>query len=446
MNTVAFAYFAGISILSGIVFGLLPALRASRVNLNLTLKDGARTVTSKEGGHLTSSLVIFQFALTAVLLTGAGMMIRSFVASQTLNAFVPTRNLFTSRVDLPRNNNERYASPESRVTFMHSAIEKLETLPGVTHAAAASHLPGMGSVSRTIEIESAAGNLSSSLPSASFIIQTTEYLPCIQLPMLQGRFFNDRDGLPGNETTIVTREFAERHWAKSTAIGQRLRFVQDNQAGQWMTVIGVSEDIDQSPNQAAAPPLLFIPHRQEPAGFMYLLLRTTRSPETVAAPMRGAIQSLDPNLPVFDIATFSDAFDRSHWTIRVFGVLFSSFAAIGLLMASVGIYGVVAQATARRTHEFGIRMALGSTRSQIIQLVVSKGLRQLAISVFLGLVLAWSTTGLMEKSGLLFQITANDAQVFITVPTLLAIIGLFACWIPARRAAGFAPIEALRRD
>ena len=238
MNNVAFAYFAGISILSGIVFGLLPALRASRVNLNLSLKDGARNVTSRESGRLTGSLVIFQFALTAVLLTGAGMMIRSFVASRTLNEFVPTKNLFTSRIDLPRNHDERYATPESRVTFIDAALEKLEQLPGVTHASAASYLPGMGAATRTIEIESNTSRNSGLLPSASFIIQTPEYLSSIHLPILTGRAFDDRDGNPGKESAIVTREFANTHWPSSAAVGQRIRFVQNEEVKAWMTVIG----------------------------------------------------------------------------------------------------------------------------------------------------------------------------------------------------------------
>jgi hypothetical protein len=267
MNTVAFAYFAGISILSGIVFGLLPALRASRVNLNLSLKDGARNVTSKESGRLTGSLVVIQFALTAVLLTGAGMMMRSFMATQSLNAFVPTKNLFTSRIDLPRNSDERYATPESRVAFIESVVEKLEALPGVTQAAACSYLPGMGAATRTIEIESNLTGDSTLLPTASFIIQTPQYLPSINLPLLTGRPFDSRDGNEGKESVIVTRQFASTHWPDKPAVGQRLRFVQNDQPGKWMTVIGMSADIDQSPSQPTAPPLLYLPHRQEPTGY-----------------------------------------------------------------------------------------------------------------------------------------------------------------------------------
>jgi putative ABC transport system permease protein len=446
MNTVAFAYFAGISILSGIVFGLLPALRASRVNLNLSLKDGARNVTSKESGRLTGSLVVIQFALTAVLLTGAGMMMRSFMATQSLNAFVPTKNLFTSRIDLPRNSDERYATPESRVAFIESVVEKLEALPGVTQAAACSYLPGMGAATRTIEIESNLTGDSTLLPTASFIIQTPQYLPSINLPLLTGRPFDSRDGNEGKESVIVTRQFASTHWPDKPAVGQRLRFVQNDQPGKWMTVIGMSADIDQSPSQPTAPPLLYLPHRQEPTGYMYLLLRTTVAPATTAGPVRQVIQSIDQELPVFELATFPAAFALSNWNVRVFGVLFGTFAAIGLLMASVGIYGVVAQATARRTHEFGIRMALGSTSMEIVRLVVSKGLRQLTLSVILGIALAYGTSNIMEKTGLLFQISARDPHVFIMVPALLAFIGLLACWLPARRATKISPMEALRVD
>jgi len=444
MDYRAFGYFAGLSVLSGVVAGLVPAWRSSRVDLNTALKDGAPSGGSRSGGRLTGALVVLQFALTVVLLAGAGMMVRSFFAAGSLNSFVPAEHLFTARLQLPEAKGERYADGETKGQLLRDLMPQLAALPGVTRAAAVSFLPGAGSNRRDLEIEDRPNTDPKRAPHASVVVQTPDYLPTIGLPVLLGRGFEETDGGKGKEAAVVTRSFAAQYWPQALAVGKRFRFIQEGKPGEWMTVIGISADIVQNPQEPDAPPLVFITHRQEPWGWIALLLRTSGDPTALAGAVRATVQKLDADLPLAEVATLPAALDRQRWFLRVFGSLFLSFAAIGLLMASVGIYAVVAQATARRTREIGIRMALGATASGILRLVLARGLAQLLLGLGLGLIGAFSATRVLAQNGFLFQISPNDPLVFVAITGLLIAIGAFACWLPARRAAALHPVEALR--
>ncbi len=446
IDYVTFAYFTAISVASGVVFGLVPALRASRIDLNAALKDDSPSAGSHRGGYLTGALVVFQFALTVVLLTGAGMMMRSFFAAQAMNPFVPAERIFTARISLPEAKGDRYAEPDSRRKFHEQLAPKLAALPGVTQVAAASNLPGLGSGTRDIEIEGRPTPDPKQRPRASFVVQSRGYLEMIGLPLLMGRGFEELDGDPGREAVVVTRAFAAKYWPDEPAVGKRFRFVRNDKPEAWLSIIGICADIVQDGQEKDAPPLVFVPYRQEPWGWMALLLRTSSDPAALAAPVRAAVQSIDQDLALFEISTLPVALERSHWFLRVFGTLFFTFAMIGLLMASVGIYAVVAQSTVRRTREIGIRMALGSTAGGIIRLVLARGLVQLVLGLALGLGGAIGATRLLSKTGMLFQVSPNDPLVFGGITVLLVTIGVFACWLPARRAAALHPVKALRHE
>lgn len=446
MDYVVFAYFAAISVLSGIVFGLVPALRASRVDLNSTLKDGTPSGGSARGGRIAAVLVVFQFALTVVLLAGAGMMMRSFFAVQAINPFVRPESVFTARIQLPEAKGDTYETPLSRLQFYEQLLPRLAALPGVTRVAAATSLPGLGANTRDIEIEGRPNPDPKQLPRASFIVQTNGYLSAIQLPILTGRDFAETDGDPGKESAVVTRAFAAKYWPGESAVGKRFRFVEKDKPVLWMTVIGVSADVVQTPQEKDSPPLAFISYRQEAWGWMALLVRTSGDPATLATPVRAAVQAINQDLPLFEVRTLPAALDRQRWFLNVFGTMFLVFALAGLLMASVGIYAVVAQSTARRTREIGIRVALGATGSNILRLVLSRGLGQLLIGLGLGLAGAFGATRLLDKAGFLIGVSPNDPAVFTAITFLLVAIGLFACWLPARRAAALHPVSALRHE
>jgi predicted permease len=445
MDWVAFGYFAALSVVSGILFGLVPALRATRVDLNAAMKDGTPGGGSHRG-RLTAALVVFQFALTVVLLAGAGVMMRSFFAAQKFNSFVRPQSLFTARIQLPENKGERYAEPLARRQFFEKLLPELQTLPGVTEVAAAANFPGLGASERGIEIEGRPNPDPKQPPNASMIVQTPSYLSVLGLPILLGRGFETTDGDPGKEAAVVSRSFATKHWPGETAVGKRLRFVQNEKPEEWMAVIGVSADLDQNPNDKNTPPVVHIPYRQQPWGWMGVLLRTSADPTLLTVPVRAAVQKIDQDLPLFEVRTLTTALDKQRWFLNVFGTLFSVFALTGLLMASVGIYAVVAQTTARRTREIGIRMALGATAAAIVRLVLSRGLAQLLVGLVLGLGGAFASTRLLDNIGFLVGTSPHDPLVFAGITLLLIAIGVVACWLPARKAARIAPTEALRTE
>ena len=445
MDWVAFGYFAALSLLSGIVFGLVPALRASRVDLNTAMKNG----TPGGGGHrgrLTGALVIFQFALTVVLLAGAGLMVRSFFAAQQLNAFVRPQSIFTARIQLPEGKGDRYAEPDARRQFYEKLLPELRALPGVTDVAAVANFPGLGSAERAIEIEGRPSPDPKQRPQASLLVQTPDYLPAIGVPLLLGRGFTETDGGPGREAAVVSRAFAAKYWPGEPAVGRRFRFWEDDKPKEWMNVIGVCADLVQDTENAHSPPLVHIPYRQEPWGWMGILLRTVSDPAALTGPVRVTVQKLDPDLPLFEVRTLTAALDKERWFLSVFGTLFTVFALTGLLMASVGIYAVVAQTTARRTREIGIRMALGATTAAISRLVLYRGLAQLLTGLVLGLGGAFAATRLLDNIGFLVGVSSHDPLVFTGITALLIAIGVAACWLPARRAARIAPTEALRTE
>jgi predicted permease len=449
MDWRSFVYFAAISVLSGIVFGLVPAWRASRVDLNTVLKDGTPGGGSARAGKFTAALVVLQFALTVILLAGAGLMVRSFFAAQTINPFVPADRILTARIELPSRAEQRYSDPDARRQFWEKLLPDLTALPGVTHAAITSNGPGLGGPARPIEIEGRPTNAPETPPRATYVLQSPAYLSVIGLPLLQGRGFTDSDGEPGREVAVVTREFAALHWPGSSALGQRLRFVADpKKPGAWMTIVGVSADIAQTvrSRSEAPPPVMHVPYRQEPGSGMLVMLRTGAAPGGLSGPLRSAVQRLDPDLPLFDVRTVTAALERQRWFLPVFGTLFAVFAATALLMASVGIYAVVAQSTVRRTREIGIRMALGSTAGGILRLVLSRGLVQLGLGLGLGLAGAVASTRVLQTTDFLIETSPTDPLVFAVSTLLLAGIGLFACWLPARRAARIMPTKALRME
>ena len=445
MDWRAFAYFAALSIVSGLVFGLVPALRASRIDLNTALRDGTASAGDHRGGKLTATLVVLQVALTVVLLAGAGMMVRGFFAAQTVNPFVPADSLLTARVQLPEGKGERYAEPAARRQFFEKLLPELAALPGVTRVAAAPNFPGLGASRRDLEVEGQPITNPEQPPRASMLTQTIDYLPLIGLPILQGRGFNETDGEPGKEAAVVTREFAAKYWPAESAVGKRFRFIQNKKPGEWLSVIGVSADVVQDlRGRTDHPPLVFVPYRQEPWGWMGLLLRASTNPAALSGPLRAAVQKIDPDLPLFEVGTLTAALDRQRWFLVVFGSLFTVFGLAGLLIASVGIYAVVAHATARRTREIGVRMALGSTAGGIMRLVLSRGLRQLGLGLLIGLGGAFGGTHVLKSTGIVGRVSPTDPLVFSAITGLLIAIGVIACWLPARRAARLNPTHALR--
>jgi predicted permease len=441
MDWGAFGYCAIICVISGILFGLAPALRSSHIDLNSSLKDGARAAGSQRGAYLSAALVVSQFALTLVLLAGAGLFVRSFFDNLSLNPQVPTHQILSARFHLP---NSRYPDAEIRTRFLNRLLAQVRALPGVTQVAIVNVPPQMGAMGRDIEIEGRWTVDPRRRPGAALLIQLPGYFKAINLPLQEGRDFTDDDGAKGKEAAIVSRDFAQKFWPREQAIGKRFRTYSDGKPGPWLAVVGVAANIVQEPQEASPRPLAYLPERQEGGSWMSLLVRSGGDPASMTTAVRATVQAFDQDLPLTEVRTLAGAIEHNRWFLVVFGTLFSVFGFIGMLMASVGIYAVIAQATSRRTQEIGVRIALGATSGNILVLILGRGMRQLVIGLALGLIAAIPAVKLLANVGL--RISPTDPLAFAIIVAILIAVGVFACWLPARRAAALDPVKAIRYE
>jgi predicted permease len=438
MDFAVFGYFAALCIVTGLLFGVVPALKSSKVNLNEVMKEGARSVGKRGGGKFSAALVVLQFGLTVVLLSGAGIFVHSLLLHLGANRFVPADRLMTGYISFPV---DRYKDTDARQRFMDQLVPRLLALPGVSHVALTSDLPGTGSAERGIELEHESGVVKNR-PRVAMVVETPGAFGTINLPLLLGRDFNDVDGTENHHAAVVTRACASHFWPQENAVGKRFRLYDDeNKPGEWITVVGVSADIEQDLSTSDPKPVLFVPFRQENWDGMSLMVQASANP---ASAVRAAVQSLDAELPLHDVALLSTELDQQQWFLHVFTTLFLAFAGIGTLMAAVGLYAVIAHATGSRTQEIGVRMALGANARNILLLVMKSGLWQLGIGLVLGLGAAIPAARVMAN--LPIGVSASDPVVMVAVSGLLSAVGLFACWLPARRAASLDPVKAIRYE
>jgi predicted permease len=437
MDFTVFGYFAVLCILSGLLFGLAPAVRSSRPDLNATLQEGGRSVGRHRGGAFTALLVVFQFALTLVLLTGAGIFVHSLIRTFSSNKSVPADELMTARIDFPH---DRYKDTDAIQRFYDQLLPRIQALPGVSHVAVVSNPPGLGSADSNIEVEHARVNDPAHRPPMSFAVSSPGYLATVGVPLLLGRDFNETDGTTHHFAAIVTLETAKHFWPGQPALGKRFRYYDDkNQPEEWVTVVGVCANVVQDLNNNNPRPLFFLPFRQEGWNGMALIVHSTANP---TAAVRAAVQNLDQDLPLREVFVLSAEVEHQLWYLHLFSKVFMGFALIGLVMAAVGIYAVLAQSTSRRTQEIGVRIALGASAGSIMLLVMRRGFWQIGAGLTLGLAAAIPAARLMAK--LPIGISPTDPDVFLAVAAVLALVGLFACWLPARRAAALDPVAAIR--
>ena len=327
-----------------------------------------------------------------MLLTGAGVFVHSLLKALATNRSIPSDQLMVARVYLP---DGRYKDTDARQHFYDQLLPRLAAIPGVTRAAIVSNPPGLGSADTHIEIEHGPVLDAAHRPPVSYVVSSPGYLRTIRLPLLLGRDFTDLDGSAGHHSAIVTRETAQRFWPGQSALGKRFRLYDDpNKPGDWMTVIGVSANIVQDVNSQNPNPLFFQPFRQVGWGGMSLAVESTTDPTKAVS---AAVESLDQDLPLRDTWILSGAIEHNQWYLHLFSKVFMGFALIALLMAAVGIYAVLAQATSSRTQEIGVRMALGASIRNIMMLVMRRGLWQIVAGLVLGLAAAFPAARLMAS-------------------------------------------------
>jgi predicted permease len=451
MDYRVFAYFAAVSLLTGILFGLAPALQISKSNVSENLKEGGRSGTGgKRAGRMTDALLVGQIGLTIVLLVGAGLMIRSFLITQQFDIGVDTENLVTAQIFLPPG---RYPQPADRLAFQERLTEKLENVPGVDSLTVVSQAPAVGAAMRTLKIEGRdMTDANNRLPNVARIMVDPGYFDALDLDLRRGRGFTESDGTPGSEVVIVNEVFATRYFENADPLGTRIRLGADLDRGTedlqspWHTIIGVSPPVfQQSPQQdLSVQPTVYLPLRYEPPVAFTVLARTSLAGDTVVAGIRAGLRELDPNLPLANTRTMDEVLAQRNWPYRIFGTLFGTFAVIALLISSVGIYAATAHGIGQRTQELGVRMALGAARRDILWLVLRQGLARIVIGMVLGVLAAVGVSRVLVS--VLVNTTATDPVTFVSICLLLAAVTLLACFVPARRATRLDPVDALRTE
>jgi len=443
MDYRVFAYLVAISVASGILFGTAPALRLSRLEITAVLKEGGRGASV--GGHgrrLADLLVVAEMALAIVLLVGAGLMIRSFLTIYKAPLGLGTTNLLTMRLALP---DSTYPKPTDQIAFHDRLKSRLESIPGVELVAIANFLPTGGSLSFPYELEGVAPPDTAHRPSASTVVISPNYFRTLDVGLLAGRAFSESDGLSGLPAVIVNRSFAAKVWPRVDPIGKRLRLFDGGAPGAWHTVIGVAPDIlqnDVSPRQI--DPLIYLPYREKPASDMAIIARTSVPPITLGTSFRREIQGVDPDLPIYNLWTLGQRLERNYWYNRVLSGLFLIFAGIALLLASIGLYGVMAHSVGQRSQEIGVRMAMGATGRDILRLVLVSGMKQVAMGLGIGVILAFVATHILKSE--LIRVSPADPITFGVAATVLIVAGVLGCVIPARRATRVDPVFTLRHE
>jgi len=443
MDYRGFVYLAAISLGAGLLFGLAPALRLARMDVNASLREGGRGSTGgARKGRLSGLLVIAEMALAVVLLTGAGLMIRSFLKIYTANTGVNPKNVLVMRLMLP---DAKYPKPDDKIAFHDRLKARLDALPGVEGSAISITMPTGGSMSFPYELEHSEPVDEKLRPSMSLLVVGSDYFRVMGLPIVQGRAFTASDSASAPPVAIVNRRFVEKFWRGEEPVGKRLRIFNDGKPEPWLTVVGVAPNVLQ--NGVAVKefdPLVYVPYRQRTMPDMALMARTRVPPATLASAFRQAAQAVDEDMPLYNLRTLEERLALNYWEQGIFGTLFSIFAGIALVLASVGLYAVIAQSVSQRTQEIGLRMALGASAKNILRMVFRQGMLQLAIGLLVGIAAAVGLTRFLGS--LLVLVSPTDPVTFTLVAVVLGGAAALGCFIPARRATRVDPLVALRYE
>jgi predicted permease len=441
LNPTVLIFTVAISLVTGTVFGLAPALQSSKLNLQESLKEGGRTSSAGTHQRLRNLFVISEIALALLLLVGAGLMMKSLLRLLEVSPGFNPDNVLTMRVPLPAT---KYPEDANLVAFHRELLQRVEGLPGVKGVATVSVIPLTGGNTSRFIAEGKPAPAPGTELEANIRDITPNYFEVMSVPLLRGRAFTEQDKQDAPPVAIINQTFANRLFPGEDAVGKRLLLPSVQVPP--IEIVGVVGDEKVTRMDTATTPVLYGPYLQDPDRMLNLVVRTSSDPTSVTNAVRSQIQSLDPDLPVFDVRTMQEVIDRSPSTFlrRYPAFLIGTFAVVSLLLAVIGIYGVISYTVSQRTHEIGLRMALGASRRDILRLIVGQGMTLALAGVACGLVAAFILSRFLAS--LLFNVSASDPATYAAVSLLLICVALLACYLPARRAMRVDPMTALRYE
>jgi len=430
-----------LSVLTSVIFGLLPALEASHPNTNESLKEGGRGASVGRGHRVLNCFVVAQVALSLMLLIGSGLMIKSLMRLQSVDPGFDADNLLTVSVSLPR---AKYAEAPKKIEFFQQLLARVRQLPGVGAAGAASAPPFTGAGAATgFLIEGQPPLTSAEKPTTDVRVVDQDYFRTMKIPLIKGRTFTDREETQSTHVVIISEALARQHFPNQDPLGKRIT-VDMKDENDPCEIVGVVGDVKWKGLDLETRPMVYWPHSELVYGSLVLVVRSNGDPGSMAAAIQREVRALDRDQPVSDVRTMNqllaDSISRSRFATLLLGI----FAVVALLLASLGIYGVMSYAVTQRTNEIGIRIALGATRNNVVLLVLRRGMFLATSGVAIGVVGSLALTRLL--AGLLFGVSVTDPSTFGLVPVLLLAIAFLAIYLPARRATRVDPLVALRYE
>jgi len=434
-----------VSILTGVLFGLAPALQSSRIGVTESLKEGGpRAIGGFRSRRLHKALIVFEVAVASVLLVGSGLMVRSLTKiATTAPGFDPER-LLTMNISLPES---KYSEDHQAVAFFDQLLKRVEPLPGVQSAAAVSHLPTKTGNYWGISIEGHRFEPGQG-PTVAYRWITPAYFRTMGIPLMKGRYFKEKDVEGRAGVVIINQKMAREYWPEGEPIGKRLKLGGQDSQKPWLTIVGVTGDLKNPfkklQGSSGIENEIYVPHAQAALKAMRLVVRTAADPLALVSAIRDQVSELDPDLPISEINTTRRLLSGNLSLYRFITVLPSVFAALALLLAGTGLYGVIAHSVSQRTHEIGVRMALGAQVSDVLKLVVGQGMKLAFIGVAVGLAVSFALTRVI--SSLLYEVSPTDPLTFVCVLLFFTGVALLASYIPARRATKVDPMSALRYE
>jgi putative ABC transport system permease protein len=433
-----------ISLATSVLFGLWPAFHSSRADIQLALKAGGHGSSDAPGARRSRDLlVVLEVALTLVLLTAAGLVLKSFANARSIPLGFNPEGLLTARIDLP---DPTYPDASKINSFTDVLVEKIKTIPGVTHSAVTANPPLMTGWQTGFYAEGTPEPPPGQLPGAEMTVVSTDYLKTIGASLQRGRMFDAHDRFDSEQVAIVDQLLVDRYYPGQNPIGKRLRMNVNMEHGRgWRTIVGVVSHLKEYGfDEPVSLPQVLVPLTQSPQNNLVVLLRSSLPPRALEETLRNLITGIDPAQPVFEFRTMEERVEETWATPRLLTFLLTAFAALATILAVIGIYGVISYNGLRRTREIGVRLALGARRQHIISLILRQGIRLLAIGLAVGFAGAFVLSRVMRS--VLFGVSATDPVIYIAVSLLLGAAAVVACWIPARRASRTDPMITLRAE